>query len=109
MGRSSIVAALSLTTALIGTPYAVAGQAPYAASDPDIPISHQDRVYSAEQYSNTVSVTDPVDNKLLGAIRQATRCRPNSGLSTEASCCCTAWWFPPIIAPSPLLQSVRMR
>ena len=69
MGRSSIVAILSLMTALIGARYAVAGQAPYAASDPDIPISHQDRVYSAEQYSNTVSVTDPVDNKLLGTIR----------------------------------------
>src|SRR6201984_3558672 len=69
MRRSSIVAALSLTTALIGTPYAVAGQAPSAASGPDIPISHQDRAYSAEQYSNTVSVTDPVDNKLLGTIR----------------------------------------
>src|SRR6476620_8203277 len=68
MGRSSIVAILSLTTALMGAAYAVAGQAPAAASDPDIPISHQDRVYSAEQYSNTVSVTDPVDNKLLGAI-----------------------------------------
>src|SRR6476660_3830339 len=68
MGRSSIVAILSLTTALMGARYAVAGQAPAAASDPDIPISHQDRVYSAEQYSNTVSVTDPVDNKLLGAI-----------------------------------------
>ena len=69
MGRSLIVAVLSLTTALIGARYAVAGQAPSAASDPDIPISHQDRVYSAEQYSNTVSVTDPVDNKLLGTIR----------------------------------------
>jgi YVTN family beta-propeller protein len=69
MGRSSIVAILSLTTALMGARYAVAGQAPAAASDPDIPISHQDRVYSAEQYSNTVSVTDPVDNKLLGTIR----------------------------------------
>jgi YVTN family beta-propeller protein len=68
MGRSLIVAVLLLTTALIGVRYAVAGQAPGAASDPDIPISHQDRVYSAEQYSNTVSVTDPVDNKLLGAI-----------------------------------------
>jgi DNA-binding beta-propeller fold protein YncE len=45
-----------------------AGQVPGAASDPDIPISHKDRVYSAEQFSNTVSVTDPVDNKLLGAI-----------------------------------------
>src|SRR2546427_1538850 len=72
MGRSLIVAVLLLTTALIGARYAVAGQAPSAASDPDIPISHQDRVYSAEQYSNTVSVTDPVDNKLLGAIHLGT-------------------------------------
>jgi YVTN family beta-propeller protein len=69
MGRSLIVAVLLLTTALLGTRYAVAGQAPAAATDPDIPISHRDRVYSAEQFSNTVSVTDPVDNKLLGAIQ----------------------------------------
>src|SRR5262252_6285933 len=69
MGRSSIVAILSLTTSLVGVRYVAAGQAPGAASDPDIPISHQDRVYSAEQYSNTVSVTDPVDNKLVGTIR----------------------------------------
>jgi YVTN family beta-propeller protein len=48
---------------------ASAGQVPGAASDPDIPISHRDRVYAAEQFSNTVSVTDPVDNKLLGVIR----------------------------------------
>ncbi|AMN41416.1 YncE family protein [Rhodoplanes sp. Z2-YC6860] len=46
-----------------------AGQAPGALSAPDIPISHHDRVYAAEQFSNTVSVTDPVDNKLLGVIR----------------------------------------
>jgi len=59
---------LVLATALVGARYAVAGQAPGAASDPDIPISHQDRVYSAEQFSNTVSVTDPVDNRLLGTI-----------------------------------------
>jgi YVTN family beta-propeller protein len=69
MGRAQIAAVLLLTTVLSGARYAFAGQAPSAASDPDIPISHQDRVYSAEQYSNTVSVTDPVDNKLLGAIR----------------------------------------
>ena len=48
---------------------AFAGQAPGAASSPDIAISHHDRVYAAEQFSNTVSVTDPVDNKLLGVIR----------------------------------------
>jgi YVTN family beta-propeller protein len=69
MGRTQIAAVLLLTTVLTGARCAVAGQAPSAASDPDIPISHQDRVYSAEQYSNTVSVTDPVDNKLLGTIR----------------------------------------
>lgn len=45
------------------------GQAPGSVADADIPISHQDRVYAAEQFSNTVSVTDPVDNKLLGVIR----------------------------------------
>ena len=33
------------------------------------PVSHEDRVYAAEQFSNTVSVTDPVDNTLLGVIR----------------------------------------
>ena len=46
-----------------------AGQAPGAAASPDVAISHHDRVYAAEQFSNTVSVTDPVDNKLLGVIR----------------------------------------
>jgi YVTN family beta-propeller protein len=48
---------------------AQAGQAPGATAATDIPISHHDRVYAAEQFSNTVSVTDPVDNKLLGVIR----------------------------------------
>src|SRR5260370_13678185 len=70
MGRSLIVAVLLLTAAFIGARYAAAGQAPSAASDPDIPISHQDRVYSAEQYSNTVTVTDLVDSKLVGTIRR---------------------------------------
>jgi YVTN family beta-propeller protein len=46
-----------------------AGQAPGAASAPDVPVSHRDRVYVAEQFSNTVSVTDPADNRLLGVIR----------------------------------------
>jgi YVTN family beta-propeller protein len=46
-----------------------AGQAPGALSAPDVKISHHDRVYAAEQFSNTVSVTDPVDNKLLGVIK----------------------------------------
>ena len=45
------------------------GQAPGAASDPAVPVSHRDRVYAAEQASNTVSVTDPGDNTLGGVIR----------------------------------------
>ncbi len=69
MMRCSIHFVLLLASALVGIRYAAAGQAPAGASDSDIPISHQDRVYSAEQYSNTVSVTDPVDNKLVGTIR----------------------------------------
>src|ERR1700754_4812075 len=68
MKRSSI-SAFFAATALTGVHCASAGQAPGAATDADIPISHRDRVYSAEQFSNTVSVTDPVDNKLLGVIR----------------------------------------
>ena len=48
---------------------ASAGQAPGAAADNDIPISYRDRIYAAEQFSNTVSVTDPADNRLLGVIR----------------------------------------
>ena len=68
MGRNVTLAVLLVATAVFGIRHAFAGQAPGAASDPDIQISHQDRVYSAEQYSNTVSVTDPVDNKLLGTI-----------------------------------------
>jgi YVTN family beta-propeller protein len=46
-----------------------AGQVPAALASSDIAISHRDRVYAAEQFSNTVSVTDPVDNRLLGVIR----------------------------------------
>src|SRR5881398_1034574 len=48
-------------------PCAMAEQAPWAR--PDIPISSHDRVYTADQTSNTVSVIDPAENKLLGVIR----------------------------------------
>src|ERR1700760_284869 len=56
-------------TMLALSPTAWAGQAPGALAAPDVPISHHDRVYAAEQFSNTVSVTDPIDNKLLGVIK----------------------------------------
>ena len=48
---------------------ALAGQSPAAFSAADVPISHHDRVYAAEQFSNTVSVTDPASNTVLGVIR----------------------------------------
>jgi YVTN family beta-propeller protein len=65
-----MIKSIFLAATMLATGSAVwAGQAPGALSAPDIPISHHDRVYAAEQFSNTVSVTDPVDNKLLGVIR----------------------------------------
>jgi YVTN family beta-propeller protein len=67
--RTPFVTALVCGTILAAGATAWAGQAPVAASEPDIPVSHHDRVYAAEQFSNTVSVTDPADNKLLGVIR----------------------------------------
>src|SRR6266851_7733826 len=69
MKRTSFVLAFLACTAISGAAPAMAGQAPGAVSDQDIPVSHRDRVYSAEQFSNTVSVTDPVDNRLVGVIR----------------------------------------
>jgi len=66
-GKATLPLLLLAALAFSGT--AAAGQAPGALSERDIPLSHHDRVYAAEQFSNTVSVTDPVDNTLLGVIR----------------------------------------
>src|SRR4051812_50047559 len=63
--KSSLLACTIIATSAV----AWAGQAPGAAASPDVAISHHDRVYAAEQFSNTVSVTDPVDNRLMGVIR----------------------------------------
>src|SRR5271170_2600511 len=46
---------------------ASAQQAPWGRAD--IPVSSHDRVYAADQTSNTVSVIDPSSNKLLGVIK----------------------------------------
>ncbi len=62
------VLALALLSGLADGP-AHATQVPGAASAPDIPISARDRVYLADQSSNTVSVVDPTSEKLLGVIR----------------------------------------
>jgi len=65
----NLLACLLASTLLAGSLPAFAGQAPYAAAAPQIPLSSRDRVYAAEQFSNTVSVTDPSTNTLLGVIR----------------------------------------
>jgi YVTN family beta-propeller protein len=44
-----------------------AQQSPWGRAD--IPVSAHDRVYAADQTSNTVSVIDPSQNKLLGVIK----------------------------------------
>src|SRR6202167_1093926 len=69
MRRAMFISPLSIAAVFASLSSASAGQAPGAAEDPDVPVSHHDRVYAAEQFSNTVSVSDPVDNKLLGVIR----------------------------------------
>src|SRR5881409_2136498 len=57
-----IVAIAALVAATALTPECnLAGQG--------IPVSHRDRVYAAEQFSNTVSVSDPAANRLVGVIR----------------------------------------
>lgn len=61
------LAIASLTVALAGVAHA--GQAPVAASAPNIPVSGRDRVYLSDQSSNTVSVVNPQTNTLLGVIR----------------------------------------
>ena len=75
MKRLPLLTALLAATSLVSVQSAWAGQAPGSASDPDVPISRRDRVYAAEQFSNTVSVTDPADNKLLGPPRTSAASR----------------------------------
>jgi len=64
MKTVAIVLALAAATSP-----AMAQEARQAPWNREVPASHRDRVYAAEQFSNTVSVTDPVDGKLLGVIR----------------------------------------
>jgi YVTN family beta-propeller protein len=59
---------LSISLLIASFP-AYAGQAPFAADAPNFPVTGRDRVYAAEQFSNTVSVIDPSTNKNLGVIR----------------------------------------
>lgn len=69
MVRKTALAALLVCSAPTQGWAGPTGQAPGASSSPAIPVSHQDRVYAAEQFSNTVSVIDPASNAVLGVIR----------------------------------------
>ena len=61
------IGTLCAAACLCFVPSAHAQQVPWAR--PDTPVSSRDRVYAANQTSNTVSVVDPSTNKLLGVIR----------------------------------------
>src|SRR6195952_1668201 len=69
MNRPPVLSVLAALAALAFAAVVVAGQAPGPAAAADIPISHHDRVYAAEQFSNTVSVIDPASNTLVGLIK----------------------------------------
>src|SRR5262245_65828558 len=57
-----------LVLMLLSLPFTTyAQQAPWGRTD--VPVSNHDRVYAANQTSNTVSVIDPSTNQLLGVIR----------------------------------------
>jgi YVTN family beta-propeller protein len=65
--RSAGIRIFYLAATLTLVEFASAQQAPWGR--PNIPISAHDRVYAADQTSNTVSVIDPSSDKLLGVIR----------------------------------------
>jgi YVTN family beta-propeller protein len=68
MSSHTLKAALAVAMLACAAPI-LAGKSSYAASAPEVPVSSHDRVYAAEQFSNTVSVTDPATNQLVGVIR----------------------------------------
>ena len=59
---------LATVLALASAP-AHGGQAPFGSAAANFPVSGRDRVYAAEQFSNTVSVINPSTNENLGVIR----------------------------------------
>lgn len=65
LALNSTALALSLCLASAG----LAGQVPDSASRADLALSVRDRVYAADQFSNTVSVYSPSTNQLLGVLQ----------------------------------------
>ena len=103
------LAAASVVTILADGAPSYAGQVPFAVPAPDLPVSHQDRVYAADQYSNTISVIDPVYNKPLGVIRLGDPARANLSPLYGASCSSMAWASRRTNARSLLFRSDRTR
>ncbi len=60
---------MRLRQAALKTPEASSQNWEQGETTASIPVSGKDRVYTADQTSNTVSVIDPGSNKLLGVIR----------------------------------------
>lgn len=66
MMQKSVVSIYSLLL-LFGSIFATGQQAPWGRTN--VAVSNHDRVYAADQTSNTVSVIDPSSNRLLGVIK----------------------------------------
>lgn len=69
MVRPLLALALMAGSALAPPSMAADGELPRPETGADRPISARDRIYVADQFSNTVSVIDPATNRLLGVIR----------------------------------------
>lgn len=67
--QRTLISLIASIAAVLFVPPVYAGQAPGSAAAANVPVSSHDRVYAAEQFSNTVSVIDPSENRLLGVIR----------------------------------------
>ena len=67
--RAILIFTATATAFLAASAAAQAGQAPFTANAPDIPVSSRDRFYTSDQFSNTVSVIDPSSNRLLGVLK----------------------------------------
>src|SRR5262249_19711628 len=65
--RSNSMKTALMLLLLVLPVHAYAQQVPWGR--PDMPVSSHDRVYAADQTSNTVSVIDPASNTLLGVLR----------------------------------------
>ena len=104
MRHNVILAVLLVATGLVGVRHALAGQAPAAASDPDIPISHQDRVYSAEQFFEQVA-TIPVGKLPHGIWPSGDGTRVYVGLENEDKVIAIDTLKNEVIATSPIGQA----